>query len=209
MTQSNDMPKKFALLSYALERVIAHAKSYVNTNPAFARCVYEESEKDCIDLRHWMLESAQAADSAPPPQSPNPQSPNRAVLDALKDLQEKTMSLISHFNRDGDLVSNFEPCMKRVNEAIAAATQADEVKVIDGLVVDRYRFVVRPDIGDVFIEDRGNEKWVISLRGEVLNKQGEWEYEPLPSNRDDEFIERTRFDSPESCLEHLKRQKGR
>lgn len=58
------------------------------------------------------------------------QSPNRAVLDALKDLQQKTIALIEHFNCKGDIVTNFEPCMKRVNEAIAAANQADEVKVI-------------------------------------------------------------------------------
>lgn len=31
--------------------------------------------------------------------------------------------------------------------------------------------------------------------GSCLNKDGEWEYEPMPSNRDEKFIFRCRFDS--------------
>ena len=31
--------------------------------------------------------------------------------------------------------------------------------------------------------------------GLTLNKDGEWEYEPSPSNRDDDFLSRCRFNS--------------
>lgn len=37
--------------------------------------------------------------------------------------------------------------------------------------------------------------WMIRWCGECLNKAGEWEYEPLPSNRDAEFVARTRYRS--------------
>lgn len=54
------------------------------------------------------------------------------------------------------------------------------------------------------IQPDGSSLWTISdsqSRGSVLNKSLEWEYEPSPSNRDDEFYDRTRFESPEKCLE--------
>lgn len=38
---------------------------------------------------------------------------------------------------------------------------------------------------------------VFSVRNQAqacLNKELEWEYEPMPSNRSDEFLERCRFD---------------
>lgn len=35
--------------------------------------------------------------------------------------------------------------------------------------------------------------WSVSDGFNVLNKDGEWEYESMPSSRDDEFIARTRW----------------
>ncbi|WP_429949609.1 hypothetical protein ACQYWY_21805 [Comamonas sediminis] len=35
--------------------------------------------------------------------------------------------------------------------------------------------------------------WAVRRDGFALNKQGEWEYEPMPSSRTDEFLERCRF----------------
>jgi hypothetical protein len=49
----------------------------------------------------------------------------------------------------------------------------------------------------------GKKKWAIVDNG-VLNKKGDWEYEPLPSSRDDAFLERTRFDSIEEALQVAK-----
>lgn len=50
------------------------------------------------------------------------------------------------------------------------------------------------------IEKRSEGKWAVVDNG-VLNKSLEWEYEPMPSSRDDEFIARTRFDSIELAVE--------
>lgn len=48
------------------------------------------------------------------------------------------------------------------------------------------------------------KKWkVISRWGGVLNKRGEWEYEPLPSYRDDAYYERCRFDTAEEARQVL------
>ena len=53
------------------------------------------------------------------------------------------------------------------------------------------------------IEERkqldNSRKWVLKMHEWVLGKDGEFYYEPLPSNRSDEFIEGTRFDSPKEC----------
>jgi hypothetical protein len=46
----------------------------------------------------------------------------------------------------------------------------------------------------------GPAKWAVRRHGDCLNKQGEWEYEPMPSSRDDEFLARCRFDSPAEAL---------
>lgn len=53
------------------------------------------------------------------------------------------------------------------------------------------------DYGLLTMEQRdGSAKWAVDdNRGCVLNKNGEWEYQPSPSNRDDEFLERCRFAS--------------
>jgi len=62
----------------------------------------------------------------------------------------------------------------------------------------------RPD-SEVYLESRlqmdGSKKWVIKCQSCVINKDGEMEYEPLPSSRTDEFIENTRFDSKEEVYE--------
>jgi len=43
-------------------------------------------------------------------------------------------------------------------------------------------------------------KWVVEEIGTVMDKNtGKFEYEPMPSSRTDEFLERTRFDSAEEA----------
>lgn len=42
-------------------------------------------------------------------------------------------------------------------------------------------------------------KWCVREGGSCLNDEGEFEYEPNPSSRDDDFLKRTRFDSAEEA----------
>lgn len=48
----------------------------------------------------------------------------------------------------------------------------------------------------------GSVLWAVRRAGtSCLAADGQWEFEPLPSSRDDDFIQRTRFMSPEAALE--------
>lgn len=56
---------------------------------------------------------------------------------------------------------------------------------------------------------RGLETWVVTNGVEVLNGDMEWEYEPMPSNRSEEFIARTRFYLDKALdLANQKRREG-
>lgn len=43
------------------------------------------------------------------------------------------------------------------------------------------------------------ERYAVRRRGRCLNTSGKWEYEPMPSSRDDAFYERCRFKSFEEA----------
>lgn len=43
------------------------------------------------------------------------------------------------------------------------------------------------------------DQWAVTRRGECLNKNGEWEYEPMPSSRDQAFFDRCRFASAQEA----------
>ena len=60
----------------------------------------------------------------------------------------------------------------------------------------------------LYISSRKNSKnefkWVVQLEHShcwVLGKDKEWHWEPLPSSRTQEFIDNTRFDSPDQAWE--------
>lgn len=63
--------------------------------------------------------------------------------------------------------------------------------------VSRVTFVLPEDESHAFaveVEWRGADQFAVRHLSSVLNKDGEWEYEPMASSRTDEFKERTRFD---------------
>jgi len=51
---------------------------------------------------------------------------------------------------------------------------------------------------------KGN-RFIVRNGCSCLNKSSEWEYEPMPSNRDDAFYKRCRFDTFEEAVESLKK----
>lgn len=51
---------------------------------------------------------------------------------------------------------------------------------------------------DVAVVQRGENEWAVFDGCCVLNRSGEWEHEPLPSSRQDDFIARTRFSFEEA-----------
>jgi len=47
----------------------------------------------------------------------------------------------------------------------------------------------------------GSRQWIIQNRGgDVLNRDGEWEYQPMPSSRTDEFLARTRWSDARAAI---------
>lgn len=55
----------------------------------------------------------------------------------------------------------------------------------------------------------GGEKWAVRRNSSCLARDGEWEYEPIPSSRDDEFYARCRFDSLADALAAVERANNR
>lgn len=57
--------------------------------------------------------------------------------------------------------------------------------------------------GDVRIEEalqrEGPPLWAVRRLGNCLNKDGEFEYEPSPSSRDDNFYSRCRWPTPQAA----------
>jgi hypothetical protein len=67
--------------------------------------------------------------------------------------------------------------------------------------------IVAYEVGNYRVEHRGAGTWAIVNRGYNLNRDGRWEYEPLPSSRDHDFFERCRFGLPDA-IERAKRALG-
>lgn len=46
---------------------------------------------------------------------------------------------------------------------------------------------------EITVERRDAVRWAVCRHGAVYNKDGQWEYEPLPSSRGEDFKSRTRY----------------
>ncbi|KWT70794.1 MULTISPECIES: DUF3850 domain-containing protein [unclassified Variovorax] len=51
------------------------------------------------------------------------------------------------------------------------------------------------------VQIAGPAKWAVRLNGDCLNRAGEWEWEPMPSGRDDGFLARCRFDTDQEAID--------
>lgn len=90
--------------------------------------------------------------------------------------------------------------IKELEARIAALEGVDRHPA--GAVVSAYR--IGDDINAIRVERvqqmEGPDLWAVRRHAEVLNRQGSWEWEPLPSNRDDDFLARCRFSTSESAV---------
>jgi hypothetical protein len=63
-------------------------------------------------------------------------------------------------------------------------------------------------VAELKVEWRGENAWAIVDSHFALNRDGEWEHEPFPSNRSDQFIARTRWPSAREAIvfaqEHMR-----
>lgn len=61
---------------------------------------------------------------------------------------------------------------------------------------------------DIKVESRGGGAWAVVKAGSLcLNTDWEWEYEPLPSSRRQDFFERCRFDLSEALQKAVEARK--
>jgi hypothetical protein len=69
------------------------------------------------------------------------------------------------------------------------------------------QFLLKVGGDPVTIEARdqrdGVRLWGVYHFGSCLNIDGEWEYEPIPSSRDDGYLQRTRLRTKEDALARL------
>ena len=87
----------------------------------------------------------------------------------------------------------------------AVAERAAKKEREDGAVVAAYAF---PSLTSHYSEIRvervpqatGAPLWAVRRSGDVLNKQGEWEWEPMPSGRDEDFLARARFATADEAI---------
>ena len=78
------------------------------------------------------------------------------------------------------------------------------VNSMEDLKVMSYQLDEFEDLIDVRLERMkqmdGSDLWAIRERGAVLNKKGQWEFEPIPSSRTSAFFKRCRFKSAEQAV---------
>lgn len=62
--------------------------------------------------------------------------------------------------------------------------------------------ILSEDMLDICLQRTEGVKWAVRrINKECLNKNGEWEVEPLPFERNEEFLKRCRFDTKEEAIE--------
>lgn len=97
-----------------------------------------------------------------------------------------------------------DPYSPDFDEAITREllTPHDQGTVVSGLPVAAYDAG-----GDVRIEAAkqcdGSTLWAVRNGPSCLAKDGQWEYEPMPSSRDDAFFERCRYPTAQAALDVL------
>ena len=84
----------------------------------------------------------------------------------------------------------------------AVASNAELSLLLEGCTVLSFA-AGQVDRIDAVSQIDGSKKWAVRRNGNCLGKGGEWEYEPMPSSRDDEFLERCRFSTPMEAFQCL------
>lgn len=106
------------------------------------------------------------------------------------------------FNAPKDIQQNFLNALEAGSAAFKWETAINRYYVGNSLLYDT-------NIGgrEIHIETRqqinGTVLWVVKMQCWVLGKDNQYHYEVLPSDRDDDFIENTRFANPEKALAML------
>lgn len=83
---------------------------------------------------------------------------------------------------------------------------SDHMVTLDGYVINEIQLYGGGpyDVANVVLQRRrqleGKDRWAIVDMGAVLDKDGDWITEPLPSSRTDEYLNSTRFGTPDEAI---------
>jgi hypothetical protein len=107
-----------------------------------------------------------------------------------------------------------EPCIPI--ESAASGEPLPREQERGGLTLTPVKYRVGPPTeshwDEVFIEERtgrgGILRWAVTRNSDVLNRSGEWEWEPNPSSRTDAFLRRTRYATVDAALDAARRVLG-
>lgn len=98
------------------------------------------------------------------------------------------------FDRRGDkIIELSEERNKLASELDAKDKRIAELEAGKAQYAEIASKAIKFQLGDIYVESRGLNVWVVSNGSSVRNTLGEWEWEPMPSNRSDDFIARTRL----------------
>jgi hypothetical protein len=106
---------------------------------------------------------------------------------------------------DGFTMAAFKASEVPVGTPLYASAQSDGWKkdaVPDGVEIASYCLT---EYDDVIIQRvmqiAGPDLWAVRHAGSCLGKDGEWEYEPMPSSRNADFLSRCRFESAKEAID--------
>ena len=124
-------------------------------------------------------------------------SPTSTVLELITTLEQESINPTCTFLSSGDL----RDIISLLRELIVYTGQ------------DKQRMeVTKYDAGGgIKIERRGvapTETWAICDGSMCMDKDGNWEYEPMPSSRTKDFLQKYRFPSPKDALDTLMKFQG-
>lgn len=75
-----------------------------------------------------------------------------------------------------------------------------DLRVQSYLVIPTTRDVPFAVTIDRCAQREGDDLWAVRFKGMTLNARCEWEWEPIPSSRDEDYIRRCRFATPSGAL---------
>lgn len=85
------------------------------------------------------------------------------------------------------------------------------MKHLDDLEVYAYILDKEDEFSSILlfrVKSEDGIRWAVRNGNYCMNKDGEWEYEPSPSNRDDEFYKRCRFMKSSDAYDTYKKSIG-
>lgn len=73
-----------------------------------------------------------------------------------------------------------------IDPTVRIQTTQYTISCIPEANIDRHAF-------ELMVEYRGNQRWAVVWHGMCLSKDGQWDYEPSPSSREDDWLGERRF----------------